>query len=189
VELYVFSMTSGGFAAPRAYFGDRFDGGLGGWPKSAAIKISEMMQRLQPNAVAFQGPTVTNAVRWIGNENGHAAAPNFIASDNSMANGPGHINGSVVSPAEVDTPFATGQSIWWWAPHQTFKSLRELQIEYDNSIGHNANLLLGLTPDFSGVLPTAHVERYTEFGKFLQPTIYIALWTFVRHRWLTHQVR
>jgi hypothetical protein len=52
-----------------------------------------------------------------------------------MANGPGHPNGSVVAPAEVDTPFATGQSIWWWSPHQTFKSLRELQIEYDNSVG------------------------------------------------------
>ena len=24
----------------------------------------------------------------------------------------GHPNGSVVAPAEVDTPFATGQSIW-----------------------------------------------------------------------------
>ena len=81
-----------------------------------------------------------------------------------MSNGPGHLNGITVAPAEVDTPFATGQSIWWWAANQTFKSLRELQIEYDNSVGHNANLLLGITPDFSGRLPDAHVQRYTEFG-------------------------
>lgn len=69
-----------------------------------------------------------------------------------MANGGGAPNGSVVAPAEVDTPFATGQSIWWWAPQQTFKSLRELQVEYDNSVGHNANLLLGVTPDCAAQL-------------------------------------
>ena len=107
-------------------------------------------------------------VRWVGNENGHAAAPNFIASDSSMANGPGHLNGSVVAPAEVDTPFATGQSIWWWAPGQTFKSLQELKIEFDNSVGHSANLLLGLTPDYSGRLPTAHVRRYMELGDWVR---------------------
>lgn len=61
-----------------------------------------------------------------------------------------------------------GQSIWWWSPGQTFKSLRELQIEYDNSVGHNANLLLGVTPDFTGSLPAAHVARYTEFGDWIR---------------------
>ena len=61
-----------------------------------------------------------------------------------------------------------GQSIWWWSPGQTFKSLRELQIEYDNSVGHNANLLLGVTPDFTGSLPAAHVARYTEFGNWIR---------------------
>ena len=70
----------------------------------------------------------------------------------------------ITAPAEVDTPFATGQSIWWWSPGQTFKTLRELQIEHDNSVGHNANLLLGVTPDFTGSLPAAHVARYKEFG-------------------------
>eukprot|EP01052_Picozoa_sp_SAG31_P019219 SAG31_NODE_1392_length_8533_cov_3.382974_4_plen_166_part_00 len=123
----------------------RFDGGLGGWSDKAVSKISALMARLQPQAVAFQGPTHAQPVRWVGNENGHAAAPNWIASNNSMANGHGSINGDVVAPAEVDTPVATGQSIWWWAPSQTIKSLRELQIEYDNSVGHNANLLLGVT--------------------------------------------
>jgi alpha-L-fucosidase len=46
--------------------------------------------------------------------------------------------------------------------------LRELQIEYDNSVGHNANLLLGVTPDFTGSLPAAHVARYTEFGDWIR---------------------
>ena len=55
----------------------------------------------------MSGPTKLEAVRWVGNENGHAAEPNWIASDDAMANGPGHPNGSVVAPAEVDTPFAT----------------------------------------------------------------------------------
>eukprot|EP01043_Picozoa_sp_COSAG02_P100038 COSAG02_NODE_36135_length_458_cov_1.144847_1_plen_62_part_00 len=53
------------------------------------------------------GPTKTEAVRWVANENGHAAEPNWIASHDAMANGNGHPDGSVVAPAEVDTPFAT----------------------------------------------------------------------------------
>ena len=46
--------------------------------------------------------------------------------------------------------------------------MRELQIEYDNSVGHNANLLLGVTPDFTGSLPAAHIARYTEFGNWIR---------------------
>jgi len=73
-----------------------FDGGMEGWSASATAKVSAMMAALQPNAMAFQGPTATAPIRWIGNENGHAAAPNFIASDSSMANGPGHLNGTLI---------------------------------------------------------------------------------------------
>ena len=47
-----------------------FDGGLVGWSAPAVGKISRLMAQLQPNAVAFQGPTKTQAIRWIGNENG-----------------------------------------------------------------------------------------------------------------------
>lgn len=32
--------------------------------------------------------------------------------------------------------------------------------------GHGANLLVGVTPDFSGSLPAAHVARYAEFGEW-----------------------
>eukprot|EP01043_Picozoa_sp_COSAG02_P002369 COSAG02_NODE_54_length_43941_cov_54.857990_45_plen_136_part_00 len=79
-----------------------FDGGLVGWSASAVAAVGALMQTLQPNAVAFQGPTKDEAVRWIGNENGHAAEPNWIASHNSMANGPGHANGSVVAPVRTN---------------------------------------------------------------------------------------
>jgi len=40
----------------------------------------------------------------IGNENGHAAAPNWIASEDSMANGPGHSNGTVVGKNTRNLP-------------------------------------------------------------------------------------
>jgi alpha-L-fucosidase len=69
-----------------------FDGGLVGWSASAVAKVTALMAGLQPGAVAFQGPTLTQAVRWIGNENGHAAAPNWIASETSMANGLLHLS-------------------------------------------------------------------------------------------------
>ena len=72
----------------------RFDGGLVGWDNASVAEVRALMAALQPEAMAFQGPTRTNPVRWIGNENGHAAAPNYIASEDSMADGPGHLNGS-----------------------------------------------------------------------------------------------
>ena len=40
-----------------------FDGGLVGWSAPAVAKVSALMAKLQPNAVAFQGPTTSNAVR------------------------------------------------------------------------------------------------------------------------------
>lgn len=40
----------------------------------------------------------------IGNENGHAAAPNWIASEDSMANGPGHSNGTVIGKSTRNLP-------------------------------------------------------------------------------------
>jgi len=48
---------------------------------------------------------------------------------------------SLSDPALVVDPYVI-------SPEQTFKSLQELKIEYDNSVGHSANLLLGLTPDY-----------------------------------------
>eukprot|EP00658_Telonema_sp_P-2_P017176 TRINITY_DN16644_c0_g1_i5.p1 TRINITY_DN16644_c0_g1~~TRINITY_DN16644_c0_g1_i5.p1 ORF type:complete len:283 (-),score=61.68 TRINITY_DN16644_c0_g1_i5:801-1649(-) len=145
-----------------------FDGGLVGWSQQATDHVTHLMGSLQPNAVAFQGPTATNGVRWIGNENGHAAEESWLAANDSMDNGQGRFDGPEVVPPEADTPFATGESIWWWAPGQTFKSLDELKLEYDNSVGHGANLLLGLTPDFSGKIPEPHVERYRELGDWIR---------------------
>ena len=145
-----------------------FDGGLQGWDNTSQAKIAQMMANKQPQAVAFQGPTTTQAVRWIGNELGHAPEANYINAANSMDNGPGMFSGGIPAPAEADTPFASGIHTWWWAPGQTIKSVPELSTEYDNSVGHGANMLLGLTPDYSGNLPDYHMKRYVEFGTWIK---------------------
>ena len=63
----------------------------------------------------------------------------------------------------------------WWAPDQTFKSLRELQIEYDNTVGHNANLLLGVTRQCrycrSAALPPCHSSRCQHFKSTETPQV------------------
>ena len=52
-----------------------------------------------------------------------------------------------------------------WARYSHLQRVRVADLflmdRYDNSVGHNANLLLGVTPDFSGSVPAAHVARYT----------------------------
>jgi hypothetical protein len=41
---------------------------------------------------------------------------------------------------------------------------------------HGANLLLGVTPDFSGSLPVVHVARYAEFGGWVSPPATLLFW-------------
>jgi alpha-L-fucosidase len=52
--------------------------------KSLAPKITALLQRLQPHAVCFQGPTATQGLRWAGSESGHAALPNWSAAKSSV---------------------------------------------------------------------------------------------------------
>jgi hypothetical protein len=70
-------------------------------------------------------------------------------------------------PAEADvTLSATGE--WYWRAGQPLKSLAALSTLYDNSVGHNSNLLLNFGPAFSGALPDAAVKRYEEFGDWIR---------------------
>ena len=63
-----FNVTTQMLAEIWGEYGDHtelwFDGGLVGWSAAAIAKVGALMAKLQPNAVAFQGPTLTQAVRW-----------------------------------------------------------------------------------------------------------------------------
>ena len=75
-------------------------------------------------------------------------------------------------PPECDTPLHSGG--WFWHPQpqysQSLKSVAQLMETYNITIGHGANLLLGLEPDRRGLLPDADVARLREFGDAIRRT-------------------
>ena len=106
-----------------------FDGGFRGFGKN----VSELLARLQPNAIAFNGcdpnpaygcigpPTGGNA-RWVGTEAGVAPDPCWSTG---TAVGGGDPNSTVWNPAESDTTLQNGDN-WFWDPGAGLRSLATL---------------------------------------------------------------
>jgi alpha-L-fucosidase len=68
-------------------------------------------------------------------------------------------------PAECDTPLR--ERHWFWHPkdEKSLKPLYRLLDIYHQSVGHGAQLVLGLAPDDRGLLPGSDVTRLGEFGE------------------------
>ncbi|KAJ9458703.1 Alpha-L-fucosidase 1 [Diplonema papillatum] len=149
----------------------------GGFPEGTGPQISALLQELQPGAVVFQGPG-GNAVRWCGTESGMLTAPVWCNAASSGTSGSGSIDGTGFFPAEADTCFQTGSAgeevaapyagCWFYNPDMVPKSLKQLVASYHATVGINAVLNLGWTPNQDGVLPAAHAQRYQEFGDFVR---------------------
>ena len=71
-------------------------------------------------------------------------------------------------PVEADTPLR--KLHWFWHPNDepSLKSLDELLTTYDQTIGHGAQLMLGIAPDRLGLLPERDVARLEEFGRVVR---------------------
>ena len=115
----------------------------------------------QPNALVFAdvGFMKVGDIRWVGNEDGYAPEENWDVIDRA-----GYLRWR---PAECDTPLH--QRHWFWHPNdaQTLKTVPELLKIYDNSVGHGAQLMLGISPDEQGLLPALDAARLREFGQKL----------------------
>lgn len=132
--------------------------------------VGSLLRELQPDASVFQSPHAT--IRWIGNEDGVAPDPCWASvSDASAVKdgvsaslGSGDPDGAIWLPGECDVPIRKGQ--WGWQPNEDHLvcSLDHLMDSYDRSVGHNCNLLLNSNPDRDGLIPTADMQRYKEFG-------------------------
>ncbi|MGH7583615.1 MAG: alpha-L-fucosidase [Gemmatimonadales bacterium] len=134
------------------------------WPRFWGL-----VRRLQPDAVMFSdaGPDI----RWIGNEDGHAAETNWSTVDPAVvpypgASGPavtamlqhGDPDGTVWRPGECDVSIRPG----WFnhvAEDDRVKSVDQLVNLYCSSVGHNAKLLLNVPPDRHGLLHDTDVAR------------------------------
>ena len=120
--------------------------------------IIDNLRTYQPNALVFAdvGLFKYADLRWVGTESGKVDFQNWNVVDRA-----GYLRWR---PVEADTPLHTDH--WFWHPDDasTLKSVDELVKEYDQTVGRGAQLMLGLAPDNTGVLPAADVARLKEFG-------------------------
>jgi len=122
-------------------------------------KIVETLRTYQPNTIVFAdtGLFEFGDARWVGTESGRVPYENWNAIDRH-----GYLRWR---PVEADTPLRNEH--WFWHPNDeaSLKSLNELLTTYDETVGHGAQLMLGLAPDRRGLLPESDVARLEEFGQ------------------------
>lgn len=136
---------------------------------SCIIDISDIMEKYAKNAVVFQGPHAT--IRWPGTESGKLFYPawNSLKSEDLKTGVStqvhGNPNGDAWAPLEADTPLY--EHFWFWAPHKAEKrkSVEKLMEIYYQSVGYGGVLLVNASPDTTGLIPAADIDRYREFGE------------------------
>jgi len=158
-----------------------FDGGVLP-PDKGGIRAHDLLQELQPKAIAFQGPYgYAHNVRWVGNEVGTAPDPCWATADSTTSsNGVvavtglnGRAEAPFWCPGEADFTLRYNSSYqggWFWHEGQDslIFSVDQLMKKYETSVGRNTNMLLGITPDNRGLLPDADVARMVELGEAIR---------------------
>ena len=56
---------------------------------------------------------------------------------------------------------------FWYAGERP-KSVSELLNEYEDSVGHNSNMMLEISPDRDGAVPPGDADAYVAFGEALR---------------------
>lgn len=137
-------------------------------------------RKMQPMANIFSdvGPDV----RWVGNEEGHAAETSWgtftpmppqgknvaVPGQANYPESPAGIrNGKFWMPAECDVPLRSG---WFFHAKQRPKTPETLFDLYLKSVGRGAALDLGLAPDTRGLLHDDDVTALQIFGQLVKQT-------------------
>jgi len=158
-----------------------FDAGLIG-PEDGGPDVLPIVDKHQPNIIFYHSPQ-RREHRWIGNESGYAGYPCWatmpdLATAEAAHKGRvkfanrlllhGDPDGRLWSPAMVDVPLRNHH--WFWKPNTegSVEPLERLVRFYYQSVGRNANLVVGLTPDPSGLVPEADARRCEAFGKAIR---------------------
>jgi len=125
-------------------------------------QIIETLRTYQPNTIVFADTALFEYgdARWVGNEAGRVPYENWNVIDRH-----GYLRWR---PVEADTPLRAGH--WFWHPNDeaSLRSVDELLATWDDTVGHGAQLMLGLAPDRRGLLPESDVTRLEEFGEALR---------------------
>lgn len=137
----------------------------------------EVVRELQPEAVTF-GAGYSD-VRWVGNERGYAGETQWATFESARRDpnrdAPIHFlnegmeGGDQWWPAETDVSIRPG---WFYRASEDdrVKSIEQLLDIYDESVGHNTNLLLNVPPDTRGLIHERDAEVLRAFGKIIRDT-------------------
>ena len=168
-----------------------FDGGAHG-PEQGGPDVLSIVEKYQPNALFYHNLQRADA-RWGGSETGTVSYPCWAtfpyvstgagetAKDHISANNfellkTGDPDGSYWMPAMSDAPLrGFGGHEWFWEPgdEHLIYPLEKLMDMYYKSVGRNSTLILGITPDTSGLIPEADVIRLAEFGEEVHSVVAI----------------
>ena len=155
-----------------------YDGGVNEFSK---VDVQSIVEKHQKNIIFYRN-TVRSDIRWGYSETGMVPYPcwgNFPLPS-SIYKGKinkemkpnfrkhGDPDGEYYMPAMSDAPLRgyNGRHEWFWEPddEEHVYPLSHLMKMYVNSVGHNSTLILGITPDYRGLVPEVDATRMKEFG-------------------------
>lgn len=162
-----------------------FDGGADD-PKGLGPDVEPIVKKYQPDCLFYHNVDRAD-FRWGGSESGtvgypcwssfpypfsHSNANESVRNHNDLL-AHGDENGQYWVPAMADTPLRgyNGRHEWFWEPGDDDKAvypLANLMDMYEKSVGRNATLIVGLTPNPQGVIPEGDVERLKEWGREIE---------------------
>lgn len=161
-----------------------FDGGADD-PQGDGPDVESIVNKYQPECLFYHNINRAD-FRWGGSESGTVEYPcwstfptpyshnKYVENQNNQLEllKHGDAEGKYWVPAMADAPLrgANGRHEWFWEPddENNLCSLSALMDMYEKSVGRNATLMMGLTPDPDGLLPEGDRLRLEEWGKEIE---------------------
>lgn len=159
-----------------------FDGGAD-HPANGVPDVLPIVQQYQPNCLFYHNLQLAE-VRWGGSESGMMAYPCWATFPNFYSHAgdtqaewmqllkQGDPNGDYWMPAMADAPLRgyNGRHEWFWEPGDEAHifPVENLMNIYEKSVGRNATLIMGMTPDPEGLMPEPDVNRLREWGEAIR---------------------
>lgn len=157
-----------------------FDGGADD-PKGDGPDVETIVNKYQPNCLFYHNINRAD-FRWGGSESGTVGYPcwstfpypyshsNYTKTRNhNELLKHGDKDGKYWVPAMADSPLRgeNGRHEWFWEPddENNVYSVDTLMNMYEKSVGRNATLIMGLTPDPYGLIPAGDVQVLKEWGE------------------------
>lgn len=160
-----------------------FDGGADN-PTGMGPDVEPIVNKYQPNCLFYHNVNRAD-LRWGGSETGTVGYPCWstfptpYSHNRHVEQQEAHLallkhgdpDGKYWVPAMADAPLrgANGRHEWFWEPDDEANlcSVAQLMEMYEKSVGRNATLILGLTPNPSGLLPKEDVDTLRAWGSAL----------------------